>query len=140
MIKTLYTASVTASGGRNGKVKSNDGVVDFEVRMPKALGGKDDNALNPELLFAAGYAACFDSALNMVLRQNRIKAETEVEANVSIGQTEDGGFGLSSVLRVRVIGVELPIAKQMMDAAHGVCPYSKATKGNMSVELIVSNK
>ena len=139
-METLYTASVTASGGRNGKVKSDDGVVDFEVRMPKALGGKDDSSLNPELLFAAGYAACFDSALNMVLRKSKITAETEVKADVSIGQTEDGGFGLSAVLRVRVIGVELIIAKQMVDAAHDVCPYSIATRGNMSVELIVSNK
>lgn len=139
-MKTLYTASVTASGGRNGKVKSEDGVVDFEVRMPKALGGRDDSSLNPELLFAAGYAACFDSALNLILRQNKITAETEVKADVSIGQTEDGGFGLSAVLRVKIVGIELIVAKQMVDAAHMVCPYSNATRGNMNVELFVSNK
>ena len=138
-MKTLYTASVTATGGRNGKVKSENGVVDFDVRMPKSLGGANDDYLNPELLFAAGYSACFDSALNLVLQQNKVKAETTVKADVSIGQIENGGFGLAVVLSVSVLGVSLEEAKLYVEKAHQVCPYSNATRNNIDVELIVSN-
>ncbi|MBO6211565.1 organic hydroperoxide resistance protein [Algoriella sp.] len=138
-MKTLYTASVTATGGRNGKVKSENGVVDFDVRMPKALGGANDDYLNPELLFAAGYSACFDSALNLVLQQNKVKAETTVKADVSIGQLENGGFGLAAVLTISVLGVSLEDAKLYAEKAHQICPYSNATRNNIDVELIVSN-
>ncbi|MEG0189008.1 organic hydroperoxide resistance protein [Algoriella sp.] len=138
-MKTLYTASVTATGGRNGKVKSENGVVDFDVRMPKSLGGANDDYLNPELLFAAGYSACFDSALNLVLQQNKVKAETTVKADVSIGQIENGGFGLAVVLSVSVLGVSLEDAKLYVEKAHQICPYSNATRNNIDVELIVSN-
>lgn len=138
-MKTLYTASVTAIGGRNGKVKSENGVVDFDVRMPKSLGGANDDYLNPELLFAAGYSACFDSALNLVLQQNKVKAETTVKADVSIGQIENGGFGLAVVLSVSVLGVSLEDAKLYVEKAHQICPYSNATRNNIDVELIVSN-
>ena len=138
-MKTLYTASVTATGGRNGKVKSENGVVDFDVRMPKSLGGANDDYLNPELLFAAGYSACFDSALNLVLQQNKVKAETTVKADVSIGQIENGGFGLAVVLSVSVFGVSLEDAKLYVEKAHQICPYSNATRNNIDVELIVSN-
>lgn len=138
-MKTLYTASVTATGGRNGKVKSENGVVDFDVRMPKALGGANDDNLNPELLFAAGYSACFDSALNLVLQQNKVKAETTVKADVSIGQLENGGFGLAAVLTISVLGVSLEDAKLYTEKAHQICPYSNATRNNIDVELIVSN-
>ncbi|SFM59192.1 peroxiredoxin, Ohr subfamily [Algoriella xinjiangensis] len=138
-MKTLYTASVTATGGRNGKVKSENGIVDFDVRMPKALGGANDDYLNPELLFAAGYSACFDSALNLVLQQNKVKAETTVKADVSIGQLENGGFGLAAVLTISVLGVSLEDAKLYAEKAHQICPYSNATRNNIDVELIVSN-
>ena len=138
-MKTLYTASVTATGGRNGKVKSENGVVDFDVRMPKSLGGANDDYLNPELLFAAGYSACFDSALNLVLQQNKVKAETTVKADVSIGQLENGGFGLAAVLTISVLGVSLEDAKLYAEKAHQICPYSNATRNNIDVELIVSN-
>ena len=138
-MKTLYTASVTATGGRNGKVKSENGVVDFDVRMPKNLGGANDDYLNPELLFAAGYSACFDSALNLVLQQNKVKAETTVKADASIGQIENGGFGLAVVLSVSVLGVSLEDAKLYVEKAHQICPYSNATRNNIDVELIISN-
>lgn len=89
----LYTASVTATGGRNGKVVSDDGILNLDVKMPKALGGAGGEATNPEQLFAAGYAACFDSALQLVIRTKRVKVEsTEVTAHVSIGKDTDGGF------------------------------------------------
>ncbi|PEZ10413.1 Ohr subfamily peroxiredoxin [Bacillus sp. AFS018417] len=137
-METLYTATVKATGGRNGKVISEDGVLNLDVKMPKALGGMGGEATNPEQLFAAGYAACFDSALQLVIRTKRVKAEsTEVTAHVAIGKDTDGGFGLAVTLDVRVAGVSHEEATQLVEAAHGVCPYSKATRGNMEVTLNV---
>ncbi|UTE77154.1 organic hydroperoxide resistance protein [Rossellomorea sp. KS-H15a] len=132
----LYTAKATAKGGRDGKVTSSDGVLDVALGMPKSLGGSGaDGATNPEQLFAAGYAACFDSALNLVARQEKKKIQSNVTAEVSIGKDTDGGFKLGVVLSVAVNGVELDKAKQLVEKAHGVCPYSKATNGNIDVEL-----
>jgi lipoyl-dependent peroxiredoxin len=132
----LYTAKATAKGGRDGKVTSSDGILDVALGMPKSLGGSGaDGATNPEQLFAAGYAACFDSALNLVARQEKKKIQSNVTAEVSIGKDTDGGFKLGVVLSVAVNGVELDEAKQLVEKAHGVCPYSKATNGNIEVEL-----
>ncbi|MGF3105275.1 organic hydroperoxide resistance protein [Rossellomorea sp. DUT-2] len=135
-MEALYTAKATATGGRAGKVTSSDGVLDVALAMPKSLGGSGaEGATNPEQLFAAGYAACFDSALNLVARQEKKKIESKVAAEVSIGKDTDGGFKLGVVLSVAVSGVELNEAKQLVEKAHGVCPYSKATSGNIDVEL-----
>jgi lipoyl-dependent peroxiredoxin len=135
-MKALYTAKATAKGGRDGKVTSSDGVLDVALGMPKSLGGSGaEGATNPEQLFAAGYAACFDSALNLVARQEKKKIQSNVTGEVSIGKDTDGGFKLSVVLSVAVNGVELDEAKQIVEKAHGVCPYSKATNGNIDVEL-----
>ncbi|MCA0150706.1 organic hydroperoxide resistance protein [Rossellomorea vietnamensis] len=132
----LYTAKATAKGGRDGKVTSSDGVLDVALGMPKSLGGSGaEGATNPEQLFAAGYSACFDSALNLVARQEKKKIQSNVTAEVSIGKDTDGGFKLGVVLSVAVNGVELDEAKQLVEKAHGVCPYSKATNGNIDVEL-----
>lgn len=137
-MENLYTATVTATGGRNGKVISEDGILNLDVKMPKALGGMGGHATNPEQLFAAGYAACFDSALQLVIRTKRVKVEsTEVTAHVAIGKDTDGGFRLATTLDVRVAGVSHEEAKQLVEAAHGVCPYSKATRGSMEVTLNV---
>lgn len=139
-MKTLYTIGATATGGRNGKVKSENGVLDIEVRMPKALGGANDEFVNPELLFAAGYSACFDSALNRVIKLEKAQAgETSVTAKVSIGQLENGGFGLSAELHANIPGVTLEEAQSLIEKAHQVCPYSNATRGNIEVKLTVSN-
>ncbi len=139
-MKTLYTIGATAKGGRNGQVKSENGVLDLEVRMPKGLGGANDNYANPEMLFAAGYAACFDSALNLVIRQEKIQTgETAVTARVSIGQLENGGFGLAAELHANIPAVSLDIAQQLIEKAHQVCPYSNSTRGNIEVKLTVSN-
>ncbi|MBC7418662.1 MAG: organic hydroperoxide resistance protein [Pedobacter sp.] len=139
-MKVIYTAEATATGGRNGHVKSNNGVLDLQVRMPKAMGGANDDHTNPEQLFAAGYSACFDSALNLVIKQGKIETgETSVSAKVSIGQNDDDGFGLAVVLSVNVPKVSLGEAKELVDKAHQVCPYSNATRGNVKVELIVTN-
>ncbi|EJL69832.1 organic hydroperoxide resistance protein [Chryseobacterium populi] len=139
-MKTLYTTSVTAKGGRNGQVKSENGVLDIEVRMPKALGGANDDFANPEMLFAAGYSACFDSALNRVISLTKIQTgETSVTAQVSIGQIGNGGFGLAVELDVNIPGVSIEEAQSLTDQAHQICPYSNATRNNIEVKLSVSN-
>ena len=137
---TMYTAVATATGGRNGKVVSDNGVLSLEVRTPKALGGANDNFTNSEQLFAAGYAACFDSALNLVIKQAKVTTgETAVTAHVSIGKLDNGGFGLAVTLQVNVPDVSLEQAKELVAKAHQVCPYSNATRGNVEVTLEVSN-
>lgn len=139
-MNTLYTIGATAQGGRNGNVKSDNGILDLEVRMPKNLGGASDEYANPEMLFAAGYAACFDSALNLIIKQSKTQTgETSVTAKVSIGQLENGGFGLAAELHANIPGVSLYLAQQLIEKAHEVCPYSNATRGNMEVRLTVSN-
>ena len=139
-MKTLYTTAVTAKGGRNGQVKSDNGVLDLEVRMPKGLGGANDDFTNPEMLFAAGYAACFDSALNLIISKSKIETgETSVAAKVSIGQNEDGGFGLAAELDVNIPGVSIEEAQSLTEKAHQICPYSNATRNNIEVKLSVTN-
>lgn len=139
-MKTLYTIGAAATGGRNGHVKSENGILDLEVRMPKGLGGANDDFANPEMLFAAGYAACFDSALNLVIKQARVHTgETTITAKVSIGQLENGGFGLAAELHANIPGVTLEEAQSLTEKAHQVCPYSNATRGNIEVKLTVSN-
>ena len=135
-MKKLYSTKVTAKGARNGKVKSEDGLINMELRMPKELGGEGGAYTNPEQLFAAGYSACFDGALNLIAKNKKIEVvETEVNAIVSFGQTEDNGFGLAVDLEVKVTGVDKATAEKLVEQAHMVCPYSKATKGNIPVTL-----
>ncbi|SEW50984.1 organic hydroperoxide resistance protein [Chitinophaga arvensicola] len=135
-IEKLYTAHATATGGRNGHVKSSDGVLDLEVRIPKEMGGSGGAYSNPEQLFAAGYAACFDSALNLVIRTQKVTAgTTTVNAEVSIGKNNNGGFGLSVKLQVAIPDVAPELAQELVEKAHQVCPYSNATRGNVEVEL-----
>ncbi len=138
-MKTLYTTSVTAKGGRDGHVKSENGILELDVRTPKALGGASDDFANPEMLFAAGYSACFDSALNLVIRKSRIETgETTVNAKVSIGQIENDGFGLAVELDVNIPGVSQEEAQSLIEKAHQVCPYSNATRNNIEVKLAVT--
>jgi Ohr subfamily peroxiredoxin len=139
-MKTLYTIGATAKGGREGHVKSDNGVLDLDVRHPKALGGANDDFANPEMLFAAGYSACFDSALNRVIKLSKIETgETTVTAKVGIGQIENGGFGLEVELHANIPGVSIEEAQSLIEKAHQVCPYSNATRGNIEVKLTVSN-
>ena len=139
-MKTLYTTSVTAQGGRDGHVKSENGILEMDVQTPKALGGASDDFANPEMLFAAGYSACFDSALNLGIKKSKIETgETTVKAKVSIGQIENGGFGLAVELDVNVPGVSLEEAQSLTEQAHQVCPYSNATRNNIEVKLAVTN-
>ncbi|MAC64761.1 organic hydroperoxide resistance protein [Zunongwangia profunda] len=137
-MKTQYQTTVSATGGRNGHVKSEDGLIDFDILMPKELGGKGGTT-NPEQLFAAGYAACFDSALNMVIGKAKVKPEKEttVTATVGIGPNNEGGFQLAVKLSIEIPGVEKEKAQELVEKAHQVCPYSNATRGNIEVELEV---
>jgi lipoyl-dependent peroxiredoxin len=138
-MNVLYTATAHATGdGRNGHVTSEDGLFDSDLRIPKEMGGAG-GAVNPELLFAAGYAACFHSALKLVAGQGKHDVTgSEVTANVGIGQTGGGGYGLTVELQVHIPGLERGEAETLAARAHEVCPYSNATRGNIPVTLTVA--
>ena len=135
-MKVLYTAQATAKGGRDGRIRSEDGVLDLALATPKALGGPGGAATNPEQLFAAGYSACFESALRLVARRaGKPLTEAQVAASVTLGQTENGLYGLAAELRVRVPGLPREEVLALANAAHQVCPYSIATRGNIEVKI-----
>ena len=136
-IEVVYTAESTASGGgRDGHVKSSDGKVDLDTRPPKEMGGSGEG-VNPELLFSAGYAACFLGALRLVARNDKVDLDdaTAITARVGFGKDSEGGFGLTGQLIGYLPGLEQDHADDLMEKAHQVCPYSKATLGNIDVEL-----
>lgn len=137
-IDVLYTATATAENGRDGRVASDDGNLDVTVNPPKSMGGSGAGT-NPEQLFAAGYSACFQSALGVVARQEKadIKGST-VTAKVSIGKTHVGGFGLAVELIGSFPTLDEATAKDLLEKAHQVCPYSNATRGNIKVDLSVA--
>lgn len=135
VFKALYTTSARVTGGRReGHAVSKDGQLDVQLRAPKELGGSGDGT-NPEQLFAAGYAACFDSALGLVLRQRKLRATTAIEAEVSLGENGQGGFMLQVKLSASIEGISREEAQAALEAAHQVCPYSNATRGNIEVTL-----
>ena len=138
-MQALYTATATAIGGRNGSIRSSDGVLDLGLASPKELGGPGGAATNPEQLFAAGYAACFENALLRVARERKAPIqESSVTAYVGIGRQEDGFFGLAVALEVSVPGRDRAEVEEMVRVAHEeVCPYSRATRGNIEVEAKV---
>jgi Ohr subfamily peroxiredoxin len=134
----LYTATAHATGdGRNGHATSDDGILDLDLRIPKAMGGSG-GATNPEQLFAAGYAACFHSALKVVAgREKADVSGSEVSASVGIGTIPGGGFGLQVELDVSIPALDHDAALALVEQAHQVCPYSNATRGNIEVTLTV---
>ena len=136
-IEKIFTAQALAKGGRDGHVTSNNNVLDIALSTPKEMGGPGKpGATNPEQLFAAGYAACFEGALGVAARQAKVKLENvTVEAFIGFGKAEDGGFGISADLHVNIPGIEQKQAEELVEAAHGICPYSRATKGNIEVNL-----
>ncbi len=137
-LQSIYTTTATASGdGRNGHTASEDGQIDLDVRIPAEMGGPG-GATNPEQLFAAGYAACFNSALRLTATSQGVEiGESAVSATVGIGMNGAGGFGLSVELDVDLPGVDAAVAQGLVEAAHQVCPYSNATRGNIDVALRV---
>lgn len=133
--KRLYTATATATGGRDGRAKSDDGVLDVALVPPKALGGSGAVGTNPEQLFAAGYAGCFGSAVSHVARAKKIKTgPVSITANVTIGQVGQG-FGLAVELVASIPELPRDQAEALLQAAHEVCPYSNATRGNIAVDI-----
>ncbi|GAA4186890.1 organic hydroperoxide resistance protein [Gryllotalpicola kribbensis] len=136
----LYTAEALSTGeGRNGHVTTTDGRVDLDMAIPQAMGGSGNGA-NPEELFAAGYAACFHSALLGVARSQKVKLEDEtVGARVHIGPNGEGGFQLAVELEVTIPTLPHDEAQALADAAHTVCPYSNATRGNIDVTITVTD-
>lgn len=133
-----YTAKATATGGREGVAKTDDGRLNVNLSTPKELGGDDGQGTNPEQLFAAGYAACFIGALKFVAGSEKIDlpSDTHINSEVSIGAIE-GGFGIAVKLAVSLGDMDKAAAQELVNKAHQVCPYSNATRGNIEVELSV---
>ena len=137
--KILYTAHATSTGGREGSSKTSDGALDVKLTTPKQLGGNGATGTNPEQLFAAGYSACFLGALKHVAAAQKISlpADTSIDAEVGIGPIP-AGFGIQVAMKVSLPGMERAAAEKLVQAAHGVCPYSNATRGNIDVDLTVA--
>ncbi|MGV8998187.1 MAG: organic hydroperoxide resistance protein [Parvibaculaceae bacterium] len=136
----LYTAHATATGGRTGEAKSDDGHLAVKLVTVKELGGPGGDGTNPEQLFAAGYSACFLSALKLVSGQQKkpVPATTTISADVGIGPQDSGvGFGLAVTLNISIPGMDKEEAKALVEATHQVCPYSNATRGNVDVKLVI---
>jgi len=138
-MEVLYTAEALSTGaGRNGHVRSSDGRIDLDLATPAVMGGSGEGS-NPEQLFASGYAACFHSALQAVARSRKVAiSDTAVGGRVGIGRDEDAeGFKLEVLLEVIIPGLPHDEAQELADAAHQLCPYSKATRGNVEVTVRV---
>lgn len=136
--KVLYRAEATTTGGRDGSSQTSDGALSVSLSTPKELGGAGGNGTNPEQLFAAGYSACFIGAMKHVASQQQVKLPeaTQVVGQVGIGQIP-AGFGIEVALNVSLPGMDQAAAQSLVDAAHQVCPYSNATRGNIDVTLNV---
>lgn len=139
-VNVLYTTSATATGGRDGHARTADGALDVNLSTPKELGGAGGPGNNPEQLFAAGYSACFLGAMKFVASQGgpKVPADTTVTANIGIGPRSEGGFGITAELTVALPGLSHDEATKLVEAAHQVCPYSNATRGNVDVKLHVA--
>ncbi|WP_249869841.1 organic hydroperoxide resistance protein [Oceanobacillus saliphilus] len=135
MSDIIFTSSATAKNGREGHVKSDDGLIDLDLVNP-AKGKSDKKGSNPEQLFAAGYSACYDGALNSVASQQKKQIESETTADVSfMKDQENGGYKIGVTLNIKIEGVNPEEAQELAEAAHQACPYSKATRGNIEVKL-----
>jgi len=139
-VDVKYTTKATATGGRDGHARSEDGALDLKLSTPKELGGAGGEGANPEQLFAAGYSACFIGALKAAGAQMKVKVPTDttVTATVGIGPRSEGGFGITADLVVDLPGLERDEAQKLVDAAHQICPYSNATRGNVDVGLTLA--
>jgi lipoyl-dependent peroxiredoxin len=139
IMSTLYSTKVTATGGRHGHIRSDDGLLDMKLALPRELEGKGD-ATNPETLFAGDYAACFENALLRVSREKGLRfadEDVEVVAEIGLSRNDSGNFVLSATLAVAVTGVDQETAEELAESAHQICPYSNAIRGNVEVGIIV---
>ncbi len=139
-VDVKYSTTATATGGRDGHARSDDGRVDVALSTPKELGGAGGEGSNPEQLFAAGYSACFIGALKVAGQQLKVKLPDDltVSAKVGIGPRSEGGFGITTDLTVTLPGIERAQAEQLVETAHQICPYSNATRGNVDVGLTLA--
>jgi Ohr subfamily peroxiredoxin len=134
----LYTAEATVTGGREGHARTSDGRLDVDLDVPSEMGGTGGPGTNPEQLFAAGYAACFQSALLRIASGRKLDLSgSRITARVGIGPLESGGFGLSAALDLDAPKIDRDVAADLMSRAHEACPYSRATRGNIDVVLTV---
>lgn len=135
-MNTLYTAKATATGGRKGHVKTEDGPIDMSLAMPKEMGGNGDG-VNPEQLFASAYSACYGSALEAAAEKLDQKlGDFKVKANISIGKTEEDNFQLAAVIDAYIPGADsVEMGEKLMNEAHVICPFSRATRDNIDVTL-----
>ena len=138
-VNVIYRTSATATGGRDGSARSDDGSVDVKLVVPKEMGGPGGVGANPEKLFAAGYSACFLGAMKAVSGKEGVKVppDATVTAEVGFGPRSEGGYGVTVDLAVSLPGVEREAAERLVHAAHEVCPYSNATRNNVDVGLKV---
>ena len=138
--KILYAATATATGGREGRARSSDRVLDMQLSTPRELGGAGGPGTNPEQLFAAGYSACFLGALKFVAGKQKVAlpADTTVTGKVGIGVIP-AGFGIEAELTIAAPGVPRDTLQALVDQAHTVCPYSNATRGNIDVSLLIAD-
>lgn len=137
-MEIIYTASATAQGGRDGHVKTPDGILDLELRTPGAKIPEGSKATNPEQLFAAAYAGCYTGALNLAARLKRIRTgEISVTMSISLGKDEAGGFAIAASIEVTIPGVDDKTAQELVNDAENICPYSKATRNNITTEVKV---
>ncbi|RVU21519.1 organic hydroperoxide resistance protein [Methylobacterium oryzihabitans] len=139
-VDVKYTTEATATGGRDGRAKTQDGSLDVALATPKELGGAGGPGNNPEQLFAAGYSACFLGAMKFVGGQEKIKvpADATVTATVGIGPRSEGGFGITASLTISLPALDRATAETLVEKAHQVCPYSNATRGNVDVALTIA--
>jgi len=136
-MSAVYTASATATGdGRGGHTRSSDGVLDLDLAVPKEMGGPGGALTNPEELFAAGYAACFHSAIKAAARLQKVTlTDTAVTIDIGVGPNDHGGFQLNATIEAEISGVDETTAHRLLETAHQLCPYSNATRGNIDVQL-----
>lgn len=139
-VDVKYSTRATATGGRDGEARFEDGKLTVALSTPKELGGAGGEGANPEQLFAAGYSACFVGALKVAGQQLKVKvpADTKVTATVGIGPRSEGGFGITADLLVDLPGLERADAERLVETAHQICPYSNATRGNVDVGLTLA--
>jgi lipoyl-dependent peroxiredoxin len=139
-MQILYTAQATATGGRDGRATSSDKHLDVKLNTPKELGGAGGEGTNPEQMFAAGYSACFLSAMKFVAMHTKVAlpSDASVSAEIGIGPNDKGGFGLAAELKVSLPGMDAEAAQALVNKAHEVCPYSNATRGNIDVKLALA--
>jgi osmotically inducible protein OsmC len=135
-MRILYTTEATAHGGRNGHVRSSDGILDLDLRVPEQMGGQG-GATNPEQLFAAGYAACFEGTLREVARMRKLPlTDARIAARVTLNISDDQRYVLGAELCGKLAGVSDEEAHALMHAAHQICPYSNAMRGNVNVRIL----